>query len=47
MNVDRKKFFIGLMGFLAILLPGELLTYLLMGEVGRVVLEASFTTSKE
>lgn len=31
MNVDPQKFFIGLMGFFSILLPGALLTYLLMG----------------
>src|SRR5690349_904560 len=33
-----QKFFIGLMDFFSILLPGALLTYLLMGEVGPVVL---------
>ncbi|MCW5969687.1 MAG: NUDIX domain-containing protein [Blastocatellales bacterium] len=38
MNFDPKKFFIGLMDFFSILLPGALLTYLLMGEVGPVVL---------
>ena len=38
MNFDPQKFFIGLMDFFSILLPGALLTYLLMGEVGPVVL---------
>jgi hypothetical protein len=38
MNLDPQKFFIGLMDFFSILLPGALLTYLLMGEVGPVVL---------
>ena len=32
MNFDPQKFFIGLMEFFSILLPGALLTYLLMGE---------------
>ena len=38
MNFDPQKLFIGLMDFFSILLPGALLTYLLMGEVGPVVL---------
>ena len=38
MNFDSQKFFIGLMNFFSILLPGALLTWLLMGEVGPVVL---------
>lgn len=38
MNLDLQKFFIGLMDFLSILLPGALLTWLLMDEVGPVVL---------
>lgn len=38
MNFDPQKFFIGLMDFFSILLPGALLTWLLMGEVGPVVL---------
>lgn len=33
-----QKFFIGLMDFFSILLPGALLTWLLMHEVGPVVL---------
>lgn len=37
MTFDLQKFFIGLMDFFSILLPGVLLTYLLMGEVGPVV----------
>jgi hypothetical protein len=35
MNFEPQKFFIGLMDFFSILLPGALLTYLLMGEVAR------------
>jgi hypothetical protein len=38
MNFEPQKFFIGLMDFFSILLPGALLTYLLMGVVGPVVL---------
>jgi hypothetical protein len=38
MNVDPQKFFIGLMDFLSILLPGALLTWLMTGEVGPVML---------
>ena len=38
MNFDPQKFFIGLMDFFSILLPGALLTWLLMGEMGPVVL---------
>lgn len=38
MNLDPQKFFIGLMGFFSILLAGALLTYLLMDEVGQVVM---------
>lgn len=38
MNFDPQKFFIGLMDFFSILLPGALLTWLLMGEVGPAVL---------
>lgn len=38
MNFDPQRFFIGLMDFFSILLPGALLTWLLMGEVGPVVL---------
>jgi len=36
-NFDPQKFFIGLMDFFSILLPGALLTWLLMGEVGPAV----------
>jgi len=32
MNFEPQKFFIGLMDFFSILLPGALLTYLLMDE---------------
>lgn len=38
MNFDPQKFFIGLMEFFSILLPGALLTYLLMDMAGPVVL---------
>ena len=38
MTFDPQKFFIGLTDFFSILLLGALLTYLLMGEVGPVVL---------
>ncbi len=38
MNFEPQNFFIGLIDFFSILLPGALLTYLLMGEVGPVVL---------
>jgi len=38
MNFEPQKFFIGLMDFFSILLPGALLTYLVMGKVGPIVL---------
>ncbi len=38
MNCDSQRVFIGLMEFFSILLPGAVLTCLLMGEVGPVVL---------
>ncbi len=38
MNFEPQKFFIGLMEFFSILLPGALLTYLLKDEVGPVIL---------
>lgn len=38
MNFEPQRFFIGLMDFFSILLPGALLTYLLMDEVGSAVL---------
>jgi hypothetical protein len=37
MNFEPQKFFIGLMDFFSILLPGALLTYLLRGEAGPAV----------
>jgi hypothetical protein len=43
MNFDPKKFFIGLMDFFSILLPGALLTYLLTGKVGPAVLEVRYS----
>jgi 8-oxo-dGTP pyrophosphatase MutT (NUDIX family) len=44
MNFEPQKFFIGLMDFFSILLPGALLTYLLMGDVGPVVLGDRYST---
>jgi 8-oxo-dGTP pyrophosphatase MutT (NUDIX family) len=38
MNFEPQKFFIGLMEFFSILLPGALLTYLLMVDFGPIVL---------
>lgn len=38
MNFDPQKFFIGLVDFFSILLPGALLTFLFMGQVGPAVL---------
>ncbi len=38
MNFEPQKFFIGLTDFFSILLPGALLAFVLMGEVGSVVL---------
>ena len=38
MNFNPQKLFTGLMHFFSILLPGALLTYLLIGEMGPVVL---------
>jgi 8-oxo-dGTP pyrophosphatase MutT (NUDIX family) len=43
MNFEPQKVFIGLMDFFSILLPGALLTYLLMDEVGPVVLGDRFS----
>jgi hypothetical protein len=37
-SFNSQKSFIGLMDFFSILLPGVLITYLLMGEVGPAVL---------
>ena len=39
MSFDTQKFIIGQMHFFSILLLGVLLTYLLMGDLGPVVLE--------
>lgn len=39
MNFEPQKFFIGLMDCFSILLPGALLTWLLMSKVGSVVRE--------
>ena len=38
MDFSPQQFFIGLMDVFSILLPGALLTYLMMGDVGPVVL---------
>jgi 8-oxo-dGTP pyrophosphatase MutT (NUDIX family) len=40
MNFEPEKFFIGLMDFFSILLPGALLTYLLMDSAGPTILGA-------
>lgn len=42
MNLDPQKFFIGLMDFFSILLPGALLTYLMMAAAGPVALGARY-----
>lgn len=42
MNFNPLKFFIGVMEFFSILLPGALLTWLLMGKVGPAVLGDRF-----
>jgi hypothetical protein len=44
MNFEPQKFFVGLMDFFSILLPGALLTYVLMDKVGPVVLGARYAT---
>jgi hypothetical protein len=44
MNFDPQRFFISLMGFFSILLPGALLTWLLLGAVGPVVLRDRYAT---
>jgi hypothetical protein len=44
MNFEPPKFFIGQMDFFSILLPGALLTYLLMDEVGPVALGNRYAT---
>jgi hypothetical protein len=38
MNIDPQKFFIGLMDFFSILLPGAVLTFLFMDQIGPTVL---------
>lgn len=43
MNLDPQKIFIGLMDFFSILLPGALLTWLLMDEVAQAVLGNRYT----
>ncbi len=43
MNFEPEKFFIGLMDFFSILLPGALLTYLMMDQVGPVVLAERYS----
>jgi hypothetical protein len=47
MTHDPQKFFIGLMDFFSILLPGALLTWLLMGEVGPVLLGDRYSKNDE
>ena len=43
MNFEPQNFFVGLMDFFSILLPGALLTYLLMGDAGSVILGDRFS----
>jgi hypothetical protein len=45
MNFEPQKFFIGMMNFFSILLPGSLLTWLLMGVVGPVVLGGRYPST--
>ena len=42
MDLDPQKFFIGLMDFFSILLPGALLTWLLMDDVGPLVVGENY-----
>jgi ADP-ribose pyrophosphatase YjhB (NUDIX family) len=42
MNLEPQKFFIGLLDFFSILLPGALLTYLLMDHVGPLLLGSRY-----
>jgi hypothetical protein len=44
MNFDLQRLFTGQMDFFSILLPGALLTYLLIGKVGPVVLGDRYAT---
>ena len=44
MTFGTQKFFIGLMDFFSILLPGVLLTWLVMGIAGMVVLGGGYAT---
>ena len=44
MNFEPQKFFVGLMDFFSILLPGALLTYLLMDDAGPVLLGNRYAT---
>lgn len=46
MNFDLQKCFISLMDFFSILVPGAMLTILLMGEVGSVVLRIAMPRSR-
>ena len=43
MDWDPQKFFVGLMDFFSILLPGALLTFVFMDDVGPVVLGGRYT----
>lgn len=44
MNFDPQKFFVGLMDFFSILLPGALFTYVVMDRAGPMVLGARYHT---
>ena len=47
MNFDPQKFFIGLLDFFSILLPGALITFLLMGDLGPFVLGNAYANLTE
>ncbi len=44
MSFEPQKFFIGLLDFFSILLPGAMLTYLLMADVGPLILGDRYST---
>ena len=47
MDFDPQKFFIGLMDFFSILLPGALLTWLFMDDVGPLVIGENYSSLSE
>jgi ADP-ribose pyrophosphatase YjhB (NUDIX family) len=46
MSIEPEKFFVGLMDFFAILLPGALATFLIMDDVGQMVIGDRFNSLK-